>query len=931
MTPGPDPTRWRRVQEIFHAALAVPAHARSSFLAQACDGEAILRAEVERLLRADAVADAAFDGFRARAADLAAEVLRDVEPIAFEYSWEGRMLGPYRVGRQLGQGGMGAVYEAEREDVRKRVALKVVRGALGAPDLVRRFLLERQVLAHLDHPGIASLLDAGMLDDGTPWLAMDLVDGVPITRYCDRLDLDVPARLRLFLQVCEAVDYAHAHLVVHRDIKPSNVLVDTVGRVRLLDFGIAKLLGREEKPTEATRTGERVLSPEYAAPEQVTGATVTTATDVHALGVLLFELLTGERPYSVDGDSAMVAARAIVETEPRRPSMAVAGRGRLHRQLLAGDLDAICLKALAKDPAGRYRSAQQLAADVSRHLEGLPVEARLPTRRYRVAKFLRRNATLASAAALILLALVVGLGSALWQASRARAALAESEEVTGFVVGLFEASDPEVTLGREVPVRMLLEEGTRRVEELAGEPRIQATLMSVMARAYRGLGEPQRARELAERAILLRSSLSGRDDPEVAAGLATLAEALDQLGDEEGAVEKHREALAISNRRLGPTHKQTTHAMLRLARLLAFDGQWQEAQELADEALRLRRTVRPRDPEAEAEALRMLAIVRWRGPQDLDGAEAYFREGLAIQEQHLGPDDPRIESGLVPLGGLLAQQRRFDEAEAVARRALELRTRIYGPDHIAVTYQLSNVAYVLANAGRNEEAETLFRDVVARYSAVFDGDHPRIATALTGLSGTFFRRGLPDSSLVYLETAVAMIARLNGPDHPETALAHHNLGSTYLSLERYDRAVSELEKAFVHRSRLHGPTSPGALRSGSAYALALTRVERYADAERVLRPLLGHQRELYPHGHPDLALSLERLGGILHRLDRHAEARPLLEEALAYWRSADAPDPARRHAVAELLAALHEAEGRSDVALLLRREEQAAGGVGSRQ
>ena len=923
----PDPARWRRVQEIFHTVLDLPAPERSSALDAACEGEPGVRAEVERLLEADAVADAALDGLRVAAGEVAMEALEDADVGELDASWEGRTLGPYRVGRQIGQGGMGAVYEAAREDVRKRVALKVVRGALGAPDLVRRFLLERRVLARLEHPGIASLLDAGMLEDGTPWLAMDLVDGVPITHYCDRLDLDIAGRLRLFVQVCEAVDYAHTHLVVHRDIKPSNVLVDSGGRVKLLDFGIAKLLGQDEDAAEATRTGLRLLSPEYAAPEQVTGAPVTTATDVHALGVLLFELLTGERPYSVEGGSPMAAARALLEMEPPRASLTgrPTERGRRPNRLLAGDLDAICLKALAKDPAGRYRSAQRMAEDVSRHLGGVPVEARLPTPGYRAAKFLRRNAALAGAAALILLALSVGLGAAVWQGARARTALTESEEVTAFVVGLFEASDPDATLGQEVPVRTLLEEGSRRVEELDGEPRVQATLLNVMARAYRGLGEPQRARELAERAIALRTSVVGRDDSEVAGSIATLAQALDDLGDEDGAIAMHREALEIARRRLGPAHERTTFTMLRLARLLSGEGEWEEGQALAEEALSLRRAVRPRNPEAEAEALRTLATVRWRGPQDLDGAEALYREALAIQKQLFGPDDPRLESGLVPLGGLLAQQRRFEEAEAVARRALELRTRIYGPDHIAVTYQLSNVAYVLSSAGRLDEAETLFREVVDRYRAVFPGDHPRIATALTGIATSFFRRGMADSALVYLEPATSMIARLNGPDHPETSLAHHNMGMTYLRLERHEEAVSELAKAYEMRSRLHGAASPGALRTGTAFASALAGAGRDAEAEPLLRSLLDRQRDQHPDGHPDVATSLQRLGEILQRQGRTAEATPLLEEALAYWRSADPPDPGRRRDAADLLARLHDAEGRSQEAMLLRQEEQATG------
>lgn len=415
-----------RVFEIFDAAVDLSPAERSAFLDDACGADTDLRAAVESMLIADREAHPLLDE--------SPTSLRDalVDPRAS--SVEGQQVGPYRLVRELGRGGMGAVYLAVRDDVGKQVALKLVRGALAAPDHVERFHAERRILARMEHPNIANLLDAGVTADGTPWFAMERVTGGPVTAEADRRRLPIRERLRLFEQVCEAVAYAHRHRVVHRDLKPSNTLVDDEGRVKLLDFGIAKLLGDESPGNDLTRTGARPMTPEYAAPEQVRGEAVTPATDVYTLGAVLYELLTGHRPQRMRGGSFAEAERAVLQTDPPLPSAAVARTeevahpdGRLERidpgsvataratdrvrlrRKLAGDLDAIVMRAMAKEPERRYPSAEELLADLRAYSRGLPVSARPYSRRYRLRRFVTRHRSGAMVAAT--LTMLVALAS----------------------------------------------------------------------------------------------------------------------------------------------------------------------------------------------------------------------------------------------------------------------------------------------------------------------------------------------------------------------------------------------------------------------------------------------------------------------------------------------------------------------------------------
>ncbi|MDP9100058.1 MAG: serine/threonine protein kinase, partial [Verrucomicrobiota bacterium] len=496
----PDGTRWGRVKELFEAAVDLAPRERATLLDNECGDDDELRSEIESLLASDNEANDFIE-------QPALEMPRDLFPEPAPEPLAGRHFGTYKIIREIGRGGLGAVYLAARADdeYRKEVAIKLVRRGLDTDDILRRFRNERQILAQLDHPNIARLIDGGTTDDGLPYFVMEYVKGDPIGIYCDSHALSTADRLNLFRKACAAVTYAHQNLVIHRDLKPSNILVTPDGEPKLLDFGIAKLLGSEEDALAQTMAGQQIMTPEYASPEQVKGEKITTATDVYSLGVLLYELLTGQRPYRLKTRTAEEIARAIAHQEPERPST-VRGASLKPGSLrnlksratsLRGDLDNIVLKAMRKEPARRYASVAQFSDDIRRHLEGLPVIARKDTLRYRSGKFIRRHKVGVAAAVLVFLTLVGGIIATFWEARRATAQRDRAERRFADVRKLSNALlfdiAPKIERleGSTDARRALVQRALEYLDSLAQESAGDSQLHGELAAAYEKVGELQ--------------------------------------------------------------------------------------------------------------------------------------------------------------------------------------------------------------------------------------------------------------------------------------------------------------------------------------------------------------------------------------------------------------------------------------------------------
>ncbi len=732
-------SRWRRVEALFDEASALPAGARAAFLATACGEDLELRGEIESLLAADE-----------RAAEFLAQPVVSTAVPPPPPTLVGRRVGHYRVEGKLGEGGMSTVYLAVRADdaYQQKVALKVLGYGAERADLLARFRAERQILASLEHPGIARLLDGGATDDGRPYIVMEYIEGVPLDIYCDQHRLRIDARVDLVRQVSAAVQYAHQNLVVHRDIKPSNVLVGADGVPRLLDFGIAKLLEGAELPgtIEATLTGQRLMTPQYASPEQVEGGSITTATDVYSLGVLLYVLLTGHLPYRLPGTTSDSLQRAVVEQDPERPSTAVQrptrdrspmpservggdgptqealseARGLRPQQLrrkLRGDLDNIVLMALRKEPERRYASVALLSEDLRRYREHLPVAAQPDSLGYRARKFVSRHRAGVAAAA-VSLAMILGLAATMTvqavrlarQRDEIRAERDKALEIQGFLEEVFTGSDPSAARGETVTAREILDKGAARViAKLEGQPETQAALALTIGKVYLSLGLNDRARPLLRQSLALRQGLYGNSHPDVAESLLILA-ALDQeSGDFAAAEAGQRQALEILRRQLAKDDPKVADALNNLSATLIARANYPEAESVLREALAIHRRNHDIDDEDAATYLTNLGSVLRRLGK-LSEAETAQREALEIGRKVLGPVHPKLARQLNNLGVLLRDEGQMAEAESLAREALEMTRKLYGAEHPDIALQLNNLGSILQARGDYEGAIAAARE-----------------------------------------------------------------------------------------------------------------------------------------------------------------------------------------------------------------------------
>jgi serine/threonine-protein kinase len=643
---------------------------------------------------------------------------------------EGVRVGSYRLTERIGQGGMGVVFAAERADgqFQQTAAIKLLEVGFADAPSVSRFRTEREILARLEHPNIARLLDGGLTEQGLPYLVMEHVRGEPVTEFCDRRQLAVAERLGLFQQICQAVQYAHQNLVVHRDLKPPNILVSERGEVKLLDFGIAKLLEPGGTASlEATRTVGRLMTPAFASPEQVRGEAVTTATDVYALGLLLYELLTGRRaqPFAEDLPPAELERR-ICGVDPERASAAVlagddsvaraARRGgaspqRLSRQL-QGDLDTILSKAMQKEPGRRYASAAELADDLERHLRGLPVRARPDTLAYRASRFVRRH-RLGVAAAAAALALLVAFAAAMAaQAARiAREAEAKSR-VTEFLTDLFKVSDPAGGRGSTIAARELLDEGAAKIRDsLEGEPEIQARLMATMGNVYFNLGLYAEAEQQAKRALETRRRVLGPEHPDTLQSMTSLAQASSRQGRLAEAEALHRETLDIQKRVLGPEHPDTLESMNGVAIVALARGRYAEAEALHRETLEIRKRVLGPEHRNTLQSRNNLANACHSQGRYVE-AEVLHRGTLDIYKRSLGLEHVMALQSRNNLANAIGAQGRYAEAEALHRETLEVRKRVLGAEHPDTLMSIYNLGCWTALQGKRAEALRHLRDAV---------------------------------------------------------------------------------------------------------------------------------------------------------------------------------------------------------------------------
>jgi serine/threonine-protein kinase len=817
-----DSARWERMQALFHQALEHPLADRAAFLEDACAWDASLIRDVVAMLEEDSRESSLLDRGVGNAASQVLEANGETPLVSKEF-------GHYRVRELLGEGGMGTVYLAAREDLGSLVAIKVLRDAWMSPARRDRFRSEQQTLARLNHPSIARLYDADTLPDGTPWFAMEYVEGLPLNEYCRTRSASIDERLRLFRSVCDAVDYAHRHAIIHRDLKPSNILVKSDGSVRLLDFGIAKQLDPSDTPQDYTRTGLRLMTPAYASPEQIRGEQSGIQTDVYALGVTLYELLAGRAPFDSAGRSSGEFERLILEQEPEKPS-AVAGTNSGLRRAAWADLDVLCLTAMHKDPARRYRSVEALSRDLDHYSKGEALEVRRDAFRYRAAKFIRRNrgALVVSGSVVVLvLGLIVFYTARL--ASARNVAVAEAtrtQRIQNFMLNLFNGGDKDAGPAEDLRVVTLVDRGVQEARSLSSEPEVQAELYHTLGGIYEKLGKFDQADTLLRAALDQRKSLGADADiaeSEIALGL--LRSDQTKLDEAEQLV---RKGLDQAKRLRPPNRTAVSNATVALGKVLEARGDYTQAIAVLDQAAKTEPATEKPTPELAA-LLGELANNHFYAGH-YDASDALNRKVLVMDRQLYGERHPRVAEDLVNLGATQFERGSYAESEKFYRQALEITQAFYGKDHYQTASGMTLVARALVREKRYDEAEPLLEQALAIQERVYGPVHPRVASALNELGTVALLRDQFDTAEADFTRLVDIYRTLYHDRHYLIGIALSNLASVYMARKEYTRA----EPLYREAIRRFTETLPADhLQTGVArikLGRALLRQKRYAEA-----------------------------------------------------------------------------------------------------
>lgn len=802
--------RWDKIESILDTALTLSGEERTNYVMDACDGDNDLLEEVYEIL--NAIQESGKSEFLESGLEENKVFIDELQgsDTSIKANFIGARFGPFEITEQLGQGGMASVFKGERTDGKfsQQVAIKLLDRDKPSKDIIERFRMEQEILASLSHPNIAQLYDGGVTKEGIPYLIMEYVDGVPIDQYCAEHRLNVEERVNLFKDVCKAVQFAHTNLIIHRDIKAQNILVTSEGVVKILDFGIAKLLDPKLSGHTLLQTqpGQRFWTPQYASPEQVNGKVITTATDVYALGVLLHKLLTGTYPLTFADKSLKEIERIITEDTPEPASTSLQNldssvflkefqgftKDRLVNEL-KGDLDAMILKSIRKEPEYRYNGVGQFLEDLDRYQKGLPLTAHKDTLTYRIGKFYRRNKT-GIVTSIMLLLLIIGFtGFYTWRIAQerdqAQYEAKRAERVTEFVVDLFEANDPSVSRGEQLTASELLEIGLQSVDTLQ-QAEIKVDIMDAIGRAYGEMGDFSKAISILEEVHDLSNEYHGAASEEAAITATNLANYYRRIGDFVKAEKFTRKAMDLWEQLEGANSVNIAQLTSNLASVNYYLGKQEEAISLYREAYQKQmELLDPNDPEI-ATTLNGLNAVLYQTGQ-FDEVKKSIERVFEIYESNFGIKHPMTADQLSNKALILFQTGNIDSAEIVSRETLALQKELHNQDHPSVAAELNNLGEIITAKGKFEEAESLLTEAVAMRKRVYGEEHILLARSIYNLGAAQDRQGKNEEALSNYKKAISMTKKV-APVHHVITNYYISLAQLYLKQNRVDEALSSL-------------------------------------------------------------------------------------------------------------------------------------------
>ncbi len=961
------PERYQQIKRVFAEACRLKPEQQAAYLDQACADDDDLRAEVEGLLHHDekslpirprisAAAAFGLDRMDAGAA-VGSSALAGFQPAPEQVP---ERIGDFRIIGKIGQGGMGVVYEAEQDHPRRRIALKVIRPGVASGQVLRRFKLEAQVLGRLQHPGIASVYEAGTAQVETagglaveqPYFAMEFVRGKPLNEHIEVTPLGTRQRLELFAKVCDAIQHAHQKGVIHRDLKPSNILVDESGQPKILDFGVARLTDADVQVTTLqTDVGQLIGTIPYMSPEQIAGDSreLDTRSDVYALGVVCYQLLTGRLPYDLQGKTIPEAARAIADEEPT-PLSSV-------KRVFRGDLDTIVAKALEKDKNRRYQSASDLAADVRRYLSDQPISARPATTVYQLRKFARRNKALVGGVLVAFVALLIGIVGTTSQAIRATherdraqdaetlaqqrfeqaedsrrlaeqsrseavAALAKATTETAratsfrdFLVRMLEQINPDVALGRDVALlRAVLDEAADDIQtELAEYPDVQASIHHVIGTVYRSLSVYDQAEQHLQAAYNLRVKHLGESNPETLASLGGLAEVQWNQGRLDDAERLYEQLIASYRETLGDTHRDTLVARYSLAGVLKDSGRVDQAEQELRDIVEVMQIHLSEQDDALLDAMNGLAVLALERGR-LAEAEQLLRTLVQRWTDSQGPRHPKRLRALRNLATIVKERGDLAQAEELTREALELGREVFGEDHHDTIQTKINLASLLRERGQLDEAETLAREALEQANRVLGSEHPDTLKAISHVGIILRLAGKFDQAQTYLEDAVTLSEKLHGPHDRRTLNSLSSLAGLLYEQRKLVEAETIMRQVVDGLREVHGEGSSQTVAAMNNLGLLLVELGKLEEAEETLQTVIRLTDQAAPPGHWFRWAVRLSYGECLVKMERFEEAEQLLLECFQKLSDTLGSEHHRTRGAAEKLVTLYEAWGRPEEA-----------------